>query len=325
MNNTDQVLQYRQDYVALGSWDLVGQKHGLPGRVVQKAWYNAHHRHGIDDPAESIKVDNVIPLVTPETDHEQWNKVLATLPDVYRVAFVSDFHIPEQDSRAIELALKITADFNPHILANGGDAFDFSTIGRWEVDPDDITTDVWQQINRPYLQIMRAFKSAAPDAANVFIVGNHDERVYKFLTRQAPQFRYTVNQLFTDMIRKSGFMWLGWEATELQLPGLLLAHGTGIVAGVYPARRLADYTYGQTSALAGHVHRFDTWTRRGSHSTVTFQTSGCLCVLQPKWSNRRENWQNGITLVTVVNGIAHMEAVPFLDYRAVFGGREYRA
>jgi len=43
---------------------------------------------------------------------------------------------------------------------------------------------------------------------------------------------------------------------------------------------------------------------------IQAQESFCLCKLDPEYM-RNPNWQQGIVLVEVINGIATIEAIPF--------------
>lgn len=310
-----------------GSWQRVSQETGITGQALSQRWGHWVRKEGLAEPLLTSPIEmstSIEETKQPEDDWMSFHHQVDLLPSTYRIAFLTDIHMPDHDMRAVELALRIVSDFKPHVLPHGSDVFDLPTISRFESDPEDEAEDVWQAVNQPYLKLMRSVNDASADAWRPFIVGNHDARVWAFLTRLAPQFRHTISKLVVDTIRKADGLWLGWDTSEIALPGMLLAHGQGIVSGMYPARKLADYCATQESALAGHVHKFDNWSKRGSQGIVTYQTSGCLCQLQPKWSHRRQNWQHGIVLATVVNGVAFFTPVPFVDYVAIWGDKEYR-
>jgi hypothetical protein len=259
-----------------------------------------------------------------EDDMSRWQVGVEALPSQYRLAFVSDLHIPDHDPRAYELALQIVRDFNPHIVTHGSDAFDFLNISRFEIDPANLVEDAWEGIGELYGALMSDLKSAAPNALTPFLMGNHDIRLYKFMTDKAPQMRKHVMKMFVSSIRRAGSLWLGLETDTLHLRPLVVKHGT--IATQAAARANGLKVGWSRYVLTGHTHRFDLAAKTTFDQTIVSLTSGCLCNLKPAYRHEAQDWQQGITLVTVdrERGSCYMEPVVFsLDYSAVFGGKFY--
>lgn len=286
---------------------------GIRGRV-----YREQKRHAL----HMTQVDSA----DADSDYPAWQKAFKQLPTTIRLAFLTDLHLPDHDPRALELALKIVQDFQPHIVPHGSDVFDFETISRFPVDPRDAAEDVWIPVQQLYLAKMRDVASAAPAALHPFIVGNHDIRVWRFMTQQAPQFRATVSKAFTDTIRAAGGLWFGFKADQIRIGSLILLHGR--TSGINAAKMNGDkITLWQDDVLTGHVHKAQSYTMLGSRRKTTSVTSGCLCNLQPRYSNHQHNWQQGIVLATIdcANDSTHFDLITFDKYRAVWGGKEYKA
>jgi len=255
-------------------------------------------------------------------DSEQWQTGLANLPSTFRFAFITDLHVPDHDPRAVDIAQQIVYDFKPHVIQHGSDAFDFETISRWDVDPEKVIDDAFEIVSVPYYQVMRGFRDAAPGALTPFLVGNHDERIWKFLADKAPQLRTTVTKVFIDMIRSAGGMWLGFQNIQYNLGHLKVIHGRSVTK--YAAATHLDM-FG-VDVIAGHVHRAMMFTKTNEQRTLQSITSGCLCNLKPSYSLWRQNWQHGIVLATIdtENRTSHLESIVFDGYRAYWGGKLYK-
>ena len=263
--------------------------------------------------------------VQPEADDvEKWRIGLRSLPAQYRFAFVSDLHIPDHDAHAFELACKIVEAFKPDICPQGSDAFDFKTISRWDIDPAELSGDAWAGIDTLYTSLMSDMRSALPDNVLMpFLVGNHDERIHKFMTDKAPQFRQTITKMFVETVQKSGGLWLGMDAYSFDLNPLYVSH-----VGRSTPKSFGDRKGWSRWFLYGHFHKFQSVAKTTTDRVLTAQASGCLCNLSPSYKsgNEEEDWQHGITLVTVdqVAQTCHFEPVVFSrDYTAYWGGKRF--
>ena len=96
-----------------------------------------------------------------------------------RIIFPTDEHHPYTNYHAVNLALQICHDFDPTIRIAGSDGVDFYSLSRFDKNPDRIHSlqdeiDSWCATQRSWL-------SAAPNATNYFLVGNHEDRLRRWL------------------------------------------------------------------------------------------------------------------------------------------------
>lgn len=322
--DVSELMAQHSNYGGSLSYRQIAQKYGTTPEIVRKR-IQRYRLNRVDQESTvlttSPKVENKI-----DDDLTKWEFALKRLPKLTRYAHVTDLHVPDHDPRAVDLAAKIIADFNPHILLHGSDAFDFETISRFGTSVEKLIEDALWDIQVPYSKVMSTLNQASPRAIRPFLIGNHDKRIITFMQQNAPQFRGTVTKVFADMIRHSDGLWLGFEREQLEIGPLTIYHGR--TATQNAAKMHAEkYVAFQRDVIAGHVHRAQLFSKTGPERTIESVTSGCLCNLKPSYSNYRQDWQHGIVLVTIdfENQQSHFEVINFKKNQAVFGGKVYRA
>ena len=86
---------------------------------------------------------------------------------------------PTHDEKAIEIMLAIVRDVKPDSVVCVGDNLDFPTLGKY------ITTPAYQQTMQASIDRATTFcaqlREAAPSAKIVWLAGNHEERMPKYL------------------------------------------------------------------------------------------------------------------------------------------------
>lgn len=267
-------------------------------------------------------------------DNQAWQDGLAALPSVYKVAFPTDAHMPDDlQPEAWDLMLQIVGDYQPDMCIVGSDAFDLRSISLSHPsnEPEDKVNDLWQATEPVFTERYSELVDAVPDSCLLpFLVGNHDLRMWDYFTEQAPQMRESISEMMIKAIRSIGALWLGWDACEFDLDPLIIKHGESTAKNA--AQINGDAELWEYDILTGHTHRFQMAVRSGRKRSVTSITSPALCKrmptykLQKKRSKKPEGWQQGLTLATVdtLRGVTHFEPVIFShDYSAVFGGKMY--
>ena len=236
-------------------------------------------------------------------DKIAFTKALNKLAPRFRLAFVTDLHLPDYNLHAWDVALKIIQDAKPDIVPHGSDVFDFMNVSvKWEVSDQKRAEDAWDGTSAQYSQLMRELDSACPDGClHPFLVGNHDIRMYKWIVKYAPQFSNMMSKIFVSLIRDNGGMWLGIDAIELEIGNdLLLAHGHQFGSG--GARSNGDKAGWSHHILSAHIHQFTAYNKQTRRGTVQSMTSGCMCNLEPMYLKHQgrgaiQNWHHGIVLV----------------------------
>jgi hypothetical protein len=306
-------LSIRADFTSNSkTHEFLAAKYHLNVDSVRSRIRRYAREHGIDLNAwgEVVekKTETVIPLfvVLPKqqrnsTDLERWQDTLSTLrqrEQYVRVAHLSDVHFPDHDEAALNLAYRVIARRQPHIIVVGSDTADFSLISSFSpnADYDEAVTDELDELRRYWIPHIDTLKAAAPNAALVYILGNHEQRIYDFVEGNAPKLRRTVERAWIDMVSYQGrVMWLG-RTEEVEIGHLLVKHGDA--TNEHAAKSLLEAESYQVSVMSGHIHRLTTYHRMGRKYAVNAITGGCLCQLSAHYLKRRPKriWQHGTAL-----------------------------
>jgi hypothetical protein len=125
-------------------------------------------------------------------------------------------------------------------------------------------------------------KTAAPGVKLVWIYGNHERRLLRYLEQNAGQFAARVRRDFVNLVRCGGAVWYVGETDAVRIGShLTVEHGIRYNEHVTKSR-LIDLG-GQVHVVMGHVHKFNMYEMRGAHYTVQGHSSGCLCLPEPHY------------------------------------------
>jgi hypothetical protein len=259
---------------------------------------------------------------------------------------------PFHDERAMQIALKIIRDLNPHKIINLGDFLDLPSFGTYEQEPAFANT-TQETLDRAGLFLAEQ-RASAPDAQIELIEGNHDRRLQKMVLK---------NAMAAFGLRRAGDPPTSWPVMSvpylLRLEDLDITYVEGYPAGITWINDNLACVHGskvrsngstaaavvddeRVSIIHGHIHRIEEQhkTRRtASGPKFSFAASpGCLCridgaVPSAKSStdstgrpvNAVENWQQGLGIVHYEpgNGRFAYQAVPIYDGWAMYNGKEY--
>lgn len=217
------------------------------------------------------------------------------------VMHFADIHAPYQHRPALDVTYQIARHVQPTFSCMGSDFADFDMLSKFPKDPDEEQVeDALDQFQVHWNEHVDAVTAAAPHSRKVYLLGNHDARIWAYINSTAPVFRRTVIHRFIDIIRAGGrVLWLG-EVTAVRFGPLLVMHGNRANKNA-AASMLADTGY-QVNIIAGHVHRLDEAHKSGEDFPVTAVTSGCLCQFPAHYHKRTKptaKWQLGTAIAEV--------------------------
>lgn len=295
--------------------------------------------------------------ITKPVKNDGW-KLAALLPDtqigyrVYEDGTTIEFH----SESAIDIAMQIVAAANEmygvDTIVNLGDTIDLPAQSRHH-----------QEIafqNSTNLAIQRAYeylaqqRATVPDAEIIFLEGNHDCRIYKYLAENAPAVAtlrragdtgWTVNSLphLLRMDELNITFASGYPAGEYWLnENLRCIHGDRVNSAGSTAMKYINSNH-HVSVIYGHIHRIEMLYHTNHTSTGPARNAafspGCLCRVDGSVPSVKggitpnekpvkywENWQQGIGFAWYKeSGEYSLLSVPIIDDWAVFMGREFRA
>lgn len=261
--------------------------------------------------------------------------------------------VATHDEAAIDVALQVLAVARPDVVVLHGDNLDLPEFSRYRITPRFVQT-TQATIDRAGLLAAQIRAAAGPDAAIVWLEGNHEARLPNYILDNA---RAAFG------LRRAGDPPSSWPV--LSVPSLLRLddHGVTYVPG-YPANEwwINDrlrvihghqvtsngstahkyLAHERVSTVFGHIHRRE-WaertrrTREGAR-TILALSPGCLCRTDGAVPSTKggtdldgmpvastEDWQQGLAVFTFEPGDGRFvpEQVPILDGWAIYRGREF--
>jgi predicted phosphodiesterase len=234
---------------------------------------------------------NIMPktLATPREDF--------VISGKNRILILSDIHIPYHDVKALKTAIEHGKKQNPTIILLNGDVGDFYAASDHSKDPRRLMSEELDSL-RQFLFYLRA---QFPKARILYKIGNHETRVERYLTKNAPvvlgipEFKIQSFLKFDDM---------GIELVEslqiTRLGKLPVIHGHELPkgGGVNPARWL--WLKLDETAMCGHFHKTsENIEATGLQKKLTNNWSlGCLCDLSPDYAITNR-WNHGFATVEI--------------------------
>ena len=240
--------------------------------------------------------------------------------ELSHVLFIPDVHRPYHDKKAWALMLRAAREFKPDKIVVLGDFADFYSVSSFDKHPrrvSDLKTEAEDaNIGLDELDALDA-------TCKVFIKGNHEDRLERYLCKSAPALFgcVSVNDLFHLGER-------GWQVVEYKrstrLGKLRLTHDTG-TAGINAHRQSVDAF--QAPVIIGHTHRMEMSFRGCADGSPTvgamFGWLGDFDSIDYMQAVKaRRDWVHGFGVgFQEGNGVIHLNPVPIIDGRCVIAGK----
>ena len=236
------------------------------------------------------------------------------------ILWMSDIHIPNQNNEAIELAIQDGLKEKVNCIILGGDIMDntpFTSHDAPPPSPDDV---------RDYFEMTQQFlaylRSKFPKIHIVWIEGNHDQWLSRWLMKKAPiLFNDPYYHLPQRLDLKKYKIDFYEQEVILQIGKLSASHGHTIVRGVFAPVNAARGVFMRTKSnyIIGHVHA----TSIHHESNIKGEqigcfSVGCLCELSPSYDPHNTKHNLGYAIIkvekdgnfivlnkTIINGKVH--------------------
>lgn len=166
-----------------------------------------------------------------------------------RVLFVPDTHAPYHDEAAFQLMLRAGALLQPDIVMVMGDFADFYAVSSHSKNPER-ASDLEYEVGVVREKLREVERLNA--GTNVYIAGNHEDRLSRYLADRAPALFKTV-QIPEVLGLKERWSYVPYKASY-RLGKVHLTHDVG-TAGRNANRQAMDAFQG--SAIIGHTHRME--------------------------------------------------------------------
>ena len=240
--------------------------------------------------------------------------------DLEKILVIPDTHVPFEDGAAFAVLMAAARVVRPHTVVFLGDFADFMSVSfhprelgrrgytlKEEADAVNARLDEIQTLGAQRV---------------VFIKGNHEYRLERYLTEKAPE-------LFGLVDTKALFRFAdrGWECVEyrqhLKIGKMHFTHDVGH-AGIY-AHRQSRMAY-EGNVVIGHVHRLAyevAGTSKGpAHVGIALGWLGDKGAIDYMHAAKASQWTLGFGVAYHERdtGNVHVTPVPIVDYRCVVEG-----
>jgi hypothetical protein len=244
-------------------------------------------------------------------------------PKYKRVLFVPDIHAPFEDGAAIKCLLAFAKWWKPDRVYILGDTVDFYQLSKFDKDPARLFT--LQEDIDAGKKILAQISNACPNASKLFIPGNHEFRLQRYLWTRAAELAGLRELQLPKLLglQEMGYEYLKFGRTTYR--GMAIKHGDLV-------RKDAGYTAKgelENTGLSGvsvHTHRLAVHAKTNEAGSFLWMEAGCLCLLNPSYMmGKVPNWQQGFGIGFFKEGSKrfHMDRVPIINHKAMHGGYEF--
>jgi hypothetical protein len=236
-----------------------------------------------------------------------------------------DTHVPFEDKRAFDLVLQVVEFLRPSEIDLLGDFADFYEVSDHDKDPTrrDLFEDEVEAVNVRLRQIERA----SSDSRLVYCLGNHENRLQRFLTRKAPELFSFVNieQLLGLTANDNNRPWkVVPYGTHHKVGRLYITHDVGYCGA--NAHRQSRQQY-EGNVVIGHNHRlaveYQGNVKGRAHLGASLGWLGDKGAIDYMHRAKSAAWMLGfgVAYVEHATGNVHVTPIPIIDYRCVVAGK----
>lgn len=209
-----------------------------------------------------------------------------------KTAVLSDIHLGIHDKTAIIGALTYLKKEKIENIILNGDILDSTAISK---HPKNSQTPKYLFEIELAKTFLTSVQSDFPNAKIYFKVGNHEDRLQKYIMENAEQLDGLVNLSSLLEFEKRNIQFV--ESLQFTIVNNVhVFHGHEIrVSGLNAAKKLFDRTV-HTSVM-GHVHKIGHFVKKGTDEIYrdTF-TTGCLCKLKQGYIFHSDS-QHGMAII----------------------------
>lgn len=220
---------------------------------------------------------------------------------------LSDIHFPYNDDKALKAVYNFLSNTHVDTIILNGDILDFYDVSSFDKDPSRINS-LQKEIDMAQ-KFFKKLRSLAPKARIIFVKGNHEDRIERYL-RKHPEL-YSLDALkLPNLLNLDNYV-IEYKDKGFKLGGLKIIHGDIV-------RKFSGYTARgelekhDSSGICGHVHRLSCYYYRTPERYLAWYESGCLCDLNPEYINE-PNWQQGFLYGYVEKDSFAVTPIPIVD------------
>ena len=210
------------------------------------------------------------------------------------VVIASDIHIPFQDDAAVRSFVKYCKEKQPEVVVLNGDVLDMFMLSRFTKGEGRNPLEEMTMCQG----FLDSLRKAVPNADIYYVIGNHENRLEKYVLNKAPELASLIEDVFT-IIKTSDYKVRGCASVTFN-DNFVCKHGTyiGNKSGLSAIKEMEN---SYMSGATGHVHRGIVYRARKAGRKFVWIETGCLCSLNPEYCVL-PNWCQGFATVEFKNG-----------------------
>lgn len=166
-----------------------------------------------------------------------------------RILFIPDTHAPFHDRRAFRLMLEVADYFDFDYVVVLGDFYDFYCVSAHSKDPNRKNT-LDKELQEAW-GMLEDIALTNEDARLIYVAGNHEERLERYLAAHAPELYNIVTIPNLLALENQGWEYVPYR-DETMIGKLHLTHDTGRHGKHAVYNSVQDY---QHNVVIGHVHK----------------------------------------------------------------------
>jgi predicted phosphodiesterase len=239
-----------------------------------------------------------------------------------RALIIPDCHIPFEDKKAYELMLKVGQHIQPEEIVILGDYADFYDVSSHGKDPHIVSKllDEVEAVKGRLAELRRLF----PSAEIVYIEGNHEYRLGRYIRDKAPELFGIVGVENILGLEGFGIKFIPYGPCQKHrvLGASIIARHEPLAGGVHVAHNTASKAL--HSVIFGHTHRIQ------ESQIVSFNgenhrgiSSGWLgnCRLPAfNYVKAHHQWALGFSVLTLTGKTWFNQLVHIIDYKCQCDG-----
>lgn len=225
-----------------------------------------------------------------------------------RFVVISDIHFPYEDATALGAVLKFIKSQNLQTIIMNGDILDMYDVSRFDKSPERVNS-LQGELDKA-IDFFSKLRKAQPNAKIVFICGNHEKRLERYLWKHSELF--SLDALKIPNLLKFEKFGIEYYEKYYKLGPLKITHGSVV-------RKFSSYTAhaeldkNDCCGISGHTHRGGIFYKKTPSRYLAWYEGFCLCGLEPEYTEGIPDWQQGFIYGVVKGDSFAINPIPIVD------------
>lgn len=241
-----------------------------------------------------------------------------------RILFIPDVHVPYEDKKAVQLMLKAAKAFKPEHTIILGDFIDNYSVSSHSKNPNR-SLQLDQEIKESKVLLETISKLGSKN--KVFVSGNHEDRLERYLMDKAPELFNMVKIEKILELKQNGFKYVPYK-DHYTIGKLNITHDVGTAGRFAHYKSLDSF---QHNIIIGHTHRLGYAVEGNAqgerHLTAMFGWLGdieSVDYMHKVKATRDWTLGFGIGYLDKKSNCVYVTPVPIINYTCVIEGKLFK-